>query len=242
MSRLLALLLLLLLPAPAPAQPLSADLSDHLIGISTSFTGTSVVLFGATDGPGDVVAVIRGPARELVVRRKGRLGPIWINTRQVTFRDVPGFYAVASSRPVAEVAPQSVRALHQIGIDNLRMPIAGGARADAAEFREALVRSQLEEGLFPTTVGSVNFLGERLFRSTIVFPANVPTGRYTVEVFLVRNGEVVSAQTTPLEVSKIGVDAQLFDFADRNAAIYGLVAVALAVVAGWAASLPFRSA
>jgi uncharacterized protein (TIGR02186 family) len=240
--RVLVLLLLLLLPAHAPAQPLIADLSEHLIGISTSFTGTSVVLFGATDGPGDIVAVIRGPANEMTVRRKGRLGPIWINTRQVTFRDVPGFYSVAASRSLAAVAPTQVLALHQIGVENLRMPLAGSGRADAAEFREALLKLQQEHGLFPTTTGTIDFLGERLFRSTVVFPANVPTGRYTVEVFLIRDGEVVTAQTTPLEVSKIGVDAQLFDFADRQAAIYGLVAVAMAVVAGWAATLPFRSA
>ncbi len=240
--RALLFLLLLLLPARAQAQPLIADLSDHLIGISTSFTGTSVVLFGATDGPGDIVAVIRGPANEVTVRRKGRLGPIWINARQVTFRDVPGFYAVGASRSLAAIAPAQVRALHQIGVENLRMPVVGSGRADAVEFREALLKLQQEHGLFPTTTGTIDFLGERLFRSTIVFPANVPTGRYTVEVFLVRNGEVVTAQTTPLEVSKIGVDAQLYDFADRQAAIYGLVAVAMAVMAGWAATLPFRSA
>jgi hypothetical protein len=58
----------------------------------------------------------------------------------------------------------------------------------------------------------------------------------------VRENEVVSGQTTPLVISKIGIDADLYDFADRKAALYGLVAVATAMVAGWLASLPFRSA
>jgi len=53
---------------------------------------------------------------------------------------------------------------------------------------------------------------------------------------------VVSAQTTPLVIAKIGVDAEIADFADRRAAIYGLVAVATAMVAGWLASVPFRNA
>ena len=72
--------------------------------------------------------------------------------------------------------------------------------------------------------------------------ANVPTGTYSVEIFLLRKGEVVAAQTTPLVVSKIGVDAQVFNFADRQALAYGLIAVLIAVMAGWLASLPFRSA
>jgi hypothetical protein len=51
---------------------------------------------------------------------------------------------------------------------------------------------------------------------------------------------VVGGQTTPLVVSKVGIDAALFDFASREAAAYGAIAVLTAVVAGWLASLPFR--
>ncbi len=51
---------------------------------------------------------------------------------------------------------------------------------------------------------------------------------------------MVGAQTTPLVVSKVGVDAALSDFANRQAAAYGAIAVLTAVVAGWLASLPFR--
>jgi uncharacterized protein (TIGR02186 family) len=85
------------------------------------------------------------------------------------------------------------------------------------------------------------FLGDRLFRTTLVFPANIPTGTYLVEVFLVRDKDVVGGQTTPLVVSKVGVDAAVFDFAHSNAFAYGAIAVAMAVVAGWIASLPFRN-
>jgi uncharacterized protein (TIGR02186 family) len=236
-----ALLFLLGAAAPASAQPLVADLTSHLIGITTSFTGTSVVLFGAVDGPGDVVAVVRGPARDVVVRRKSRVGPIWINTRQVTFKDVPGYYAVAASRPLEESVPPPVRALHQIGLSELSLP-ASRERADTPEFRRALLRTEVDGGLFLDAVGKIDFLGDRLFRATLTFPANVPTGTYSVEIFLLRKGEVVAAQTTPLVVSKIGVDAQVYDFADRQALAYGLIAVLIAVMAGWLASLPFRSA
>ena len=123
----------------------------------------------------------------------------------------------------------------------LNLP-ASRERGDTPEFRGALLRTAIDEGLFLSTVGKVDFLGDRLFRATLAFPANVPTGTYSVEIFLLRNGEVVSAQTTPLVVSKIGVDAQVFDFADRQALAYGLIAVLIAVMAGWLASLPFRSA
>ena len=48
------------------------------------------------------------------------------------------------------------------------------------EFREALIRNKQEEGLYGKSLGQVAFLGERLFRTNVYFPANVPTGAYTV--------------------------------------------------------------
>jgi hypothetical protein len=57
-----------------------------------------------------------------------------------------------------------------------------------------------------------------------------------------RDKDVVGAQTTPLIVSKVGVDAAVFEFARRRSLAYGAIAVMMAVMAGWLASLPFRNA
>jgi uncharacterized protein (TIGR02186 family) len=238
-----ALVLLILLSAGgARAQPLTADLSSHVIGITTGFTGTNVVLFGAIDGPGDVVVAVRGPARDVQVRRKSRVGLIWVNTRRATFTEVPSYYAIASSRPLSEITTPATRNLHQLGLDNLRFGTRGNIKNDVGEFRAALIRTQQREGLFADSVGKVEFLGGRLFRTTVTFPSNVPTGTYLVEVFLIRDKEVVAGQTVPLVVTKIGLDAELYDFADRRAALYGLIAVLGAALAGYLASLPFRTA
>jgi uncharacterized protein (TIGR02186 family) len=239
-AALAAFAVVLTLPTAARAQALVADLTSHLVGITTGFTGASVVLFGATDGPGDVVVVVRGPPRDLSVRRKSRVAGIWINTRRTTFAGVPSYYAVASSRPLDEITTPAVRQLYEIGLENLRLTVIEGR--GQPEFRAALIRTQQREGLFGREPGKVNFLGERLFRTTITLPANVPTGTYTVQVFLVRDKDVVSGQTTPLIISKVGLDAELYDFADRRAALYGVVAVVAAMMAGWLASLPFRNA
>jgi uncharacterized protein (TIGR02186 family) len=236
-----------LLAAAAPAradQPLLADLTGHLIAITTGFTGTSVVLFGATDGPGDIIAIVRGPERDVVVRQKRHLGGIWINVPNVTFAAVPSYYAVFSNRPLDQIAPSSTQALHQIGIKNLRLDLRNSTRppGETAMFRAALLDEEQHQGVYAEQPDSVSFLGDRLFRATIPFPANVPTGTYFVEVLLVRNGNVISGQTTPLVVSEIGLSADLNEFALRNALLYGIVAVAGAALLGWLASLPFRDA
>jgi uncharacterized protein (TIGR02186 family) len=238
-----ALALLLFAPAAARAQALVFDLSSHLIAITAGFSGTELLLFGATEGEGDVVVVLRGPDADMVVRHKSRVGGIWLNTSQMTFTGVPAFYRAAASRPLDEIAPPSVRMRHQLGTDNLRFtPPPDANPAEAATFRAGLVRNKERHGLYSNDVGRVNFLGPRLFRTRVVLPANVPPGSYTVEVLLIKNGQVLAAQTTPMFVSKTGVSADVYEFAHRHAPIYGILTVFIALLAGWGAGAIFRRA
>ncbi len=226
------------------ANTLVADLSRHLVGISTGFAGTDVLLFGATEGEGDVVVIVRGPDRPVVVHRKSRVLGVWVNTAQMTFDRVPSFYAISSSRPLDEIAPSTLLARHQMGLDNLRLELSRGkASANVVqEWRAGLIRNREAQGLYRAEVGRVTFLGNRLFRAGIDLPANVPTGTYQVEVFHLQGGRVVSAQTTPLQVSKVGAEAAIYDFAHQNAALYGIIAILVALMAGWAAHMAFRKA
>ena len=151
------------------------------------------------------------------------------------------FTPAVKTPSVDEIIAPGPAALYRIGTGNLRLQTKSPATPDeAARFGAALVTEQKREGLFAADPLKIAFLGERLFRTTIGFPANVPTGTYIVEVFLVRDRDVVSGQTTPLVVSKVGLDAAVSDFATRQSAAYGAIAVVTAVVAGWLASLPFR--
>ena len=225
------------------AQALVADLSSHLIAITTAFTGTEVVLFGAVDEPADVVVVVRGPAEDVVVRRKADVAGMWVNADSMVLGDVPSFYTVASNRPVDEIAAVPVLERHGIGLEYLRLEPADPEEEVnplLPEMREALIRSKQRERLYGVQPAQVAFLGGRLFRTNVYFPANVPTGQYTIGVFMIRDGNVVSAQTTPLQVSKIGLGAAIFAFAQRQAAAYGGIAVLIAVTAGWLAGAVFR--
>lgn len=225
----------------AMAQALVADLSEHLVAVTTGFAGAELLLFGAVEGEGDVIVVVRGPEERTVVRRKERVLGVWVNRDELTIGEAPSFYAIAASRPVSEIASERTMARHQIGVEHIRFQVpAGVSRQEAAEFQAALIRNKRRLGLYSLLEGKVNFLGGRLFRADVLLPANVPTGTYLVTVFLLRQGEVVSAQTTPLDVSKIGVGAGIYDFAHEHAAAYGLIAVLLAVAGGWIAGTVFR--
>ncbi len=85
-------------------------------------------------------------------------------------------------------------------------------------------------------------MGGRLFRTRVFFPSNVPTGRYTAEVYLLRGGVIIGNQSTPLVVHKVGLEADVFRFAHQQSALYGIIAIVIALGAGWLAGVVFRKA
>ena len=225
-------------------QELAVDLSEEGVAITTGFSGANLLLFGATQGRGDVVVVVRGPTRSQLVRRKENVAGVWVNRKGVKFYNVPAFYTVAASRPLTAILTDLQRLDYQIGADKLTLVPEGGLAPDsqADAFREALLRIKMRENLYSETAETVKFVGERLFRTQIRFPANVPVGSYAVHVFLVDDGTITKAQTTVLEVRKVGFEARVYDFAHRYSAVYGLLAIVIAVVAGWLGSVLFRRA
>jgi uncharacterized protein (TIGR02186 family) len=112
---LVAVLALVMCMGVGEAEELAAGISRDKVEINSSFTGTDVVVFGAiesevgesiADGSRrDIVVVIRSDKSSVAtVRKKERVGPIWINRETRQFAGIPGFYFVASSRVLKDIA------------------------------------------------------------------------------------------------------------------------------------------
>jgi uncharacterized protein (TIGR02186 family) len=231
---------LLALPTATMAQ-LVAALSNSLVAVTTGFSGIDVLLFGAIEGSGDVVVIVRGPEDEATVHRKGRAFGIWVNQADTEFANVPGFWAMASSRPVHTLVPENVAEFHQLGLKYLQVtPLGHPSERRLREYREALIRIKQRAGLYNDVPENIAFIGNRLFRTDLWIPANAPIGTYTVTVFLIRGGDVVSAETTPLVVGKVGFEARVFEMAHRLSLGYGIIAVLIAAMAGWVANIVFH--
>ncbi|MFT5180476.1 MAG: hypothetical protein ACI8S3_000350 [Alphaproteobacteria bacterium] len=221
---------------------LVADLSDDLIAITTGFTGTEVLLFGATEGVGDIIVVVRAPESQVVVRRKGRVGGIWINGDSLVFEKVPGFYHVAASRPLVDLLPDTVLKHEQIGAVNLSVnPLTSASQNEVSVFAAALIRNKQRVGLFNPDLGEIKFLSNRLFRTQVEFPSSVPIGEYTATIYLVIDGAIIDRTDTPLLVRKTGFEANVFEFANQHPSFYGVIAILIALAAGWFAGIVFRN-
>lgn len=247
MGRLCLLCLALIgaaLAGPAAAKGIVADVDDHLVEITTDFAGQDILVFGAIDGPGDVVLVMRGPAGRLLVHKKARFAGIWVNAESIEFDDVPSLYGVASSRPLYEILTPDALDRYQLGVGRVRFEAAEGEVPGIAPFRAALVQQKKQQGLYADRVGRVTFIGDTLFRANLHLPSNVPTGTFLIDVYLVREGRIVDAQNMPLIISKVGFGADIYKYANARSIgqrfAYGVTAVLVALLTGWIAHLVFR--
>ncbi len=234
---------------PLQGEAVVVDLSEKLIAITSNFTGAELLLFGNVDAPDnvtpalqrDVVAVIRGPYEPLTIRRKERVAGIWVNTGAQDVPAAPGFYHVASTRPLDQIAPHAVFEEAQIGLDMLDIASEReGGDALPANYRKAVLRAKMREGLYAEAPGSISFVGPSLFRAEIELPANVPVGSYVATVYLMRHGGIIGQRSINLIINKSGIERLLYNFAQGTPFLYGLAAVLVALLAGWVAGTVFR--
>ena len=230
--------------AQAPAPTLVPDVSQRAIEIAYSFTGAELLLFGAILYPGgrlpkggkptNVVVVVKGPTESILIREKARVAGIWVNAQSLSYRSAPSFYAVASSRPIAEIVDERTRAIYELGLGSLQLsPASSAAPSVQDRFAAGLVELKRRTGLYYEDPGAVEITGGVLYRARVDIPARVPVGRFTAETFLIRDGRVLAAAVRPIEIRKSGFERFVTLAAERAAIWYGLAAVALSVGLGW---------
>ena len=237
----------LLIAADKPV--LVPDISARKVEIRYSFTGAQLLLFGAIVYPGgrpppraaDIVVVLRGPVQPILVREKQRILHIWMNADSNRFRSAPSFYAVASSRPIAELVDERTAAIYEMGLHNLQLSPGGGAFPEKERrFEAGLLDLRKRDGLYSENPRGVEISGGVLYRATITIPSQVPVGTYTAETFLVDRGRVLAVATKDIEINKSGFERFVALAARRHEGLYGLAAVLLSLGLGWAAATFFR--
>lgn len=249
MKRTLALAALAPLLMAQGKPVLVPDISSRSIQIQYSFTGAQLLLFGAIIYPGgrvpsrpaDVIVVLKGPVEPILVREKQKIAGIWMNADSNRFRSAPGYYAVASSKPVRDLVDERTAAIYELGLQDLQLSPGGGALPEKERrFEAGLLDLRQRKGLYRESPHGVEISEGVLYRARIDIPSQVPVGTYTAETFLVDKGKVIAAATREIEIGKTGFERFVALAARQHGFLYGLAAVLLSLGLGWAAAAVFR--
>lgn len=232
-------------------EKINIGLSTEVVSITPDFSGADLTVFGSLEnadpqilrqGRYDIIVVLEGPLRPVVVRRKDRIFGIWINAASETFASVPLSYSVAMTRAPQDITDEKNYKLLSLGIDNIyfRPAAENPDPAKIDEFGSALRGIKQRTGLYTQRVGSLTFIGTNLFRASLALPANIPVGTHRARAFLFRNGAFVAEASDQLMIVKSGVEQSIFMAANTHGFLYGVVAVILAVVTGWIGRIVFK--
>ena len=63
---------------------------------------------------------------------------------------------------------------------------------------------------------------------------------YNVKILHYRNGNLISQEESKIKINKTGISANIYNFGQNFSAIYGIIAVIIALFFGWFTNLIFR--
>lgn len=221
------------------ASPVISGISTNEINIDHKFQGAQILLFGAKGDAGNIVITVRGPKKNFLVTKKQKLLGIWYNGERVKFKDSYSYYYLFSTFTDQEPLDEELSEM-ELGNDNLHFTASGEiAEKKKDEFQLQLINQLEKNKLYSAGTHKIDFLDETLFKVMLDFPKNISRGTYTVEIYLIDEGNLMSFQSIPIYVNQVGMSAKILDFAHEDSFLYGLLAVAIALVVGWVANYLF---
>jgi uncharacterized protein (TIGR02186 family) len=213
------------------------------INITLKYSGEKVTLFGEAQEGALIIARLVSVGEETTkLNKKGKRGVLWMNVKTLELTRVPALYIVQTSGSL-DALPGDL--LIKTGSDSRYAAIRAAAQfspedRERDELVSGYIRLKEKQGLYSIREDMVQTIKGRLFKSVFFMPSNAPVGIYQFDVFAVKGNAVVAAGSTEIRLGKIGMENWITSFAQNHGLLYGVLAVAAALVAGIGVGLVFR--
>jgi hypothetical protein len=230
------------LPARGAAPALT--LSPAAVNIGAFFNGQTVTVTGVIPAGAQAVLEVIGSSADEHLMRKGRRGPLWMNVGEITVGSAPSLYLVMSSaKELLTAAPPTAT----WGYQALKKRITFSGKIEPGE-REKFMGQFLElkesEHIYASRPGALKVTagagGESQVTASFPLPTNTKPGTYKVCLSVIQDGKVVSHPCADLTVALVGFPALLASLAYQHGLAYGVLAVVIAIVTGFAMGFLFK--
>ena len=239
--KLITFILLVLIPNAILAEAYF-DISEDNIKIETNFTGKEVIIFGILNDGQETIMTIKGPQKNAVIQKKERILGFWFNTKQITYNEIPSVFFIASSKNIEDILPASTIIKEELSfnylLENKTSQRNFISDVSLENWRDNFVRINKNKNLFKKY--NVEKIDNKLFQTRIFFPAKSIPGEYKVNVYQIQNNLILNNKEKIITLKKSGIGSQIYNFAHKSAAAYGLFAIIFAVLSGFIAATLFR--
>ena len=220
------------------------DISEDNIKIETNFIGKEVIIFGILNDDQETILTIKGPEKNAIIQKKERILGFWFNTKQITYNQIPSIFFIASSNTIKDILPTSTIIKEELSFNYLlenkisQRNFISDISLDT--WKNNFVRIKKNKNLFKEY--NIDKIDNKLFQTRIFFPAKSIPGEYKVNVYQIKNNLILNNKEKIITLKKSGVGSQIYNFAHKNAAAYGLFAIIFAILSGFLAATLFRRA
>jgi len=229
---LLLLLAALLMPAGAfAAEGVEFTVSPNELAIDALFNGATLNITGKI--PAGTQAIVRFIGLPETIHMKWKekaLGLLWMNRQSVNFHDAPSVCLTAATQGVSEAARQ------KYGVEGVRdrIKVESEIPTDAA-LKEFLLFKETAK-LYLDDAGQAALdpeeNGFQTFHADLRLPSKITPGDYTLEVFALKDGEAIATGVAHMNAKFVGAPAMMASMAFNHGAIYGILAVIIAILGG----------
>jgi len=218
------------------------DISENNIKIETNFIGKEVIIFGILNDDQETIMTIKGPEKNALIQKKERILGFWFNTKKITYNQIPSIFFIASSNEIEDILPTSTIIKEELSFDYLlenktsQRNFISDISLDT--WMSNFVRIKKNKDLFKEY--EIENIDNKLFQTRIFFPAKSIPGEYKVNVYQIKDNLILNKKEKVITLKKSGIGNQIYNFAHKNAAAYGLFAIIFAVLSGFLAATLFR--
>jgi uncharacterized protein (TIGR02186 family) len=231
------------------AMAVTCTVTPDNVPITLNYNGAELAVSGENVAGDDLIIRITSEAAEAHYKYKGKAGGLfWMKKGDVSFENVPGVYLLYSTREMENLLdPENLRA-NLIGFDALKeastmVTESAELQGQDARWKNEFIRFKEKLNLYAVRTGTVTRQHGQTsdtYALDVQWPSQAVPGTYTVEALAIRNGKVVERANSQFNVEQAGMVKLLSELAFENAALYGIMAVVIAIIAGFAVGMIFK--
>ena len=218
------------------------DLSENNIKIKTDFNGKEIIVFGILNDEQETLITIKGPEKKAVINKKERILGFWFNTKKITYNKVPSIFFIASSTKLEDILPTSTIIKEELSFDYLLENKLSKrnfiSNSTLENWKDNFIRIKKNKNFFKKY--QIDKIEDKLFQTRVFFPAKSLPGEYKINVYQIKDSIILNMKEKTITLAKSGIGSQIYEFAHKNSAAYGLFTIIFAIVSGFLAATMFR--
>jgi uncharacterized protein (TIGR02186 family) len=208
---------------------------DH-IEIGAFFKGKQIFVNAEIPECDGIVIEFEGKTKDLILNKKGKRKFLWLNVAQITAKNAPSVYFLASSDKLEKICSEEELEEESLGYISLKNKIIFGSDMPLTNMEfEEFIKLKERRGSYSINnkvIFNPYSNGRQKVSTTLNIPSFIPAGDYEVFLYCFRNRNLIKKASANFLIEEVGLTALIKNLAFGSPATYGIFAIVIALAAG----------